>query len=38
MWGLEVLVSLVLFYLVCPAVIVGLVFGAIWILNWIVTR
>ena len=36
MWGLEVIASLVLVYLVLPAVIVGLVFGAIWLLNWII--
>ena len=36
MWGLEVIASLVLVYIILPAVIVGLVFGAIWILNWII--
>ena len=36
MWRLEVIASLVLVYIILPAVIVGLVFGAIWILNWII--
>ena len=36
MWGLEVIASLVLVYLILPAVIIGLIFGAIWILNWII--
>lgn len=36
MWGLEVIASLVLVYVILPAVIVGLVFGAIWLLNWII--
>jgi len=36
MWGLEIIASLVLVYIILPAVIVGLVFGAIWILNWII--
>lgn len=36
MWGLEVIASLVLVYIILPAVIVGLVFGAIWLLNWII--
>ena len=36
MWGLEIIASLLLVYVILPAVIVGLVFGAIWILNWII--
>ena len=36
MWGLEIIASLLLIYVILPAVIVGLVFGAIWILNWII--
>lgn len=36
MWGLEIIASLVLVYLILPAVIIGLIFGAIWILNWII--
>ena len=36
MWGLEIIASLVLVYVILPAVIVGLVFGAIWLLNWII--
>ena len=36
MWGLEVIFSLIVVYLILPAVIVGLVFGAIWILNWLI--
>lgn len=35
MWGLEFIVSLFVVYILLPALIVGLVFGAIWILNWI---
>jgi len=36
MWGLEVIASLLLVYVILPAVIVDLVFGAIWLLNWII--
>lgn len=36
MWGLEIIASLLLVYVILPAVIVGLVFGAIWLLNWII--
>jgi len=38
MWGLEVFISLLVVYVLLPIVIVGLIFGAIWILNWIVSR
>jgi hypothetical protein len=36
MWGLEIIASLLLVYVILPAFIVGLVFGAIWLLNWII--
>jgi hypothetical protein len=36
MWGLEIIVSLLLVYVILPAVISGLVFWAIWLLNWII--
>lgn len=36
MWGLEVIGNLAVVYLVLPALIVSLIFGAIKILNWII--
>lgn len=36
MWGLEIIASLLVVYVLLPLVIVGLVFGAIWLLNWII--
>ena len=36
MWGLEFIASLLVVYVLFPLVIVGLVFGAIWLLNWII--
>ena len=35
MWALEFIASLLVVYIAIPALIVGLVFGAIWIVNWI---
>ena len=36
MWGLEVIASLCIVYILLPALIVALVFGAIWLLNWMI--
>lgn len=36
MWAFEILASVAIVYLLIPVLIIGLVFGAIWLLNWII--
>lgn len=35
MWGLEVVLSLLIVYVLIPVLIVSLVFGVIWFFQWI---